>query len=159
MTRIKLINFICLSFLFLLVSCGKSPYYSKVYSFKNDRWKASDLKTFVVDVKDTTSLYDIVFFIRVGTDYDYNNAWIYLHSTLPDHTTYKEAHQFYVSNDVGEWLGNKSGSLVESEMIFAKKKFNKLGKYTFSIEQATTEKELKHISDIGLKIIKSTNRQ
>lgn len=158
MTRIKLINWLVLPLFLLLFSCGKSPYYSKVYSFKNEIWKAEDKKTFVVNITDTTTLYDIVFFLRVGTDYSYNNAWIYLHSTLPDKSTYKEAHQFYISNDIGEWVGKKSGSLVESEMVFAKRKFNKIGKYTFTIEQATTQQELRHAADIGLKIIASKDR-
>lgn len=155
MTPIKRINIFLIPLIFVLFACGKSTYFSKVYSFKNNTWKATDLKTFVVDIKDTSTVYDIVFFLRVGTDYDYNNAWVYLHSTLPDKTKYKEAHQFYVSNEYGEWLGKKSGSLVESEMIFAKRKFNKMGKYTFTIEQATTEKELRHVSDLGLKIVQS----
>lgn len=141
---------------FFLLSCEKQPYYSKVYSFKNSVWKASDLKTFHVDITDTSKVYDIIFFFRVNTDYDFNNAWIYLHSTLPDKSQQKkEAHQFFVSNDMGEWLGKKSGSLVESEMIFAKRKFPQIGKYKFVIEQATTNEELKHVSDLGLKIIES----
>lgn len=147
-----------IALLFFLFSCGRSAYYTKVYRFENNTWKAKDLKTFDVEIKDTSKVYDIVFFLRVGTDYNYNNAWIYLHSTLPDKSEHKEAHQFFISNDIGEWIGNKSGSLVEAEMVFGKRKFDQLGHYKFVIEQATTQKELKYVSDLGLKIVESKQR-
>jgi gliding motility-associated lipoprotein GldH len=157
--RIQAIKLLSIALFFFLLSCEKSTYYSKIYSFENSTWKANDLKTFDVEITDNTKIYDIVFFVRVGTDYNYNNAWVYLHSTLPDKSTYREAHQFFISNDLGEWLGNKSGSLVESEMVFGKRKFDQVGHYKFVIEQATTQKELKYVSDLGLKIVESKQRK
>lgn len=151
----RLINFMAAGMLLLLVSCEKGLYFSEVRNFKHNVWEAKDQQKFEVEITDTSVLYDIIFFLRVDTDYDYNNAWIYLHSTLPDKKEYKEAHQFFISNENGEWLGKKSGSLVESEMIFSGRKFPQAGKYKFVIEQATTQKRLSHISDVGLKIIKS----
>lgn len=150
-------NVLVVLFALTLFSCKKAPLYSTVQTFKDNTWLAEDIRKFEVEITDTSKTYDITFFLRVDTEYDYNNAWIYLHSTLPDSSQHKEAHQFYVSNENGEWLGMKSGSKVESIMIFPNKKFAIPGKYTFALEQATTNQQLTHVSDLGLKISERKN--
>lgn len=147
-------SFLFFLLIFIFVSCEKGVFYSEVRSFKNSEWKAKDKKSFDVVITDTSAYYDIVFFMRVGTDFDYNNAWVYLHTTMPDKMKYKEAQQFFVSNEKGEWLGKKSGSLVEAEMAFTNRKFGQAGKYHFVLEQASTQKVLNQVSDVGLKITK-----
>lgn len=141
---------------FLTFSCGDRPFYSEVRNLPKQTWNDDEGAVFEFEIKDTTVAYNLNFFLRVGTNYAFNNAWVYLHTTLPDGKKFKEAHQFYISNDLGEWLGKKSGSLVESKMLFEKKKFPQIGKYKFVVEQATTQKQLKDVEAIGL-IIRKTD--
>lgn len=139
--------------LIFLSACSTSPTYSKAYDFKDGVWKANEPLTFEIDITDTIKSYDILFFLRVNLDYDYNNAWINLHSTLPNNEKYKESHEFHISDEKGNWLGKKSGSLIECEMLFKNRKFPTVGKYTFTIEQATTNAQLSNVNGFGMKLM------
>lgn len=150
MRKKSILNYLFIAVIMTLASCSKNTEYAKVYDLKNDTWSQSNLLDFSFEVKDTTKSYDITFFMRVSQDYDYNNAWITLHSTLPDNKTYKESHEFRMSDDKGNWLGKKSGSLVECEMIFKNRKFPEIGNYKFVLEQATTKEELSQVNSVGM---------
>ena len=135
-----------------LFSCGKSPYYNTSYAFENQTWSQDLMPKFEVDIQDTSQLYDFEIFLRNTTDYAHSNLFIYLQSFAPDGSNGRKAYEIPIADEKGQWLGTKSGTLVENVLKFKQRKFPLKGKYTFKIELGITEKEMKNISDIGLRI-------
>ncbi|MCR9171267.1 MAG: gliding motility lipoprotein GldH [bacterium] len=140
-------------FLFpLLVACSDAPMYEKVYSFKNQEWKQDEKMKFVVDIKDTSKIYDFTVLVRTTTDYPYNNLWMFMKSIAPDGTTGREPIQMYITNPDGSWVGTKSGSTVETPLSFKSRKMPMKGKYTFILEQGITDSEVTDILDLILRV-------
>lgn len=133
---------------FALVSCGEKPMYTKAVSFKDNRWNLDQKPTFEVDIEDTTKAYNFRLILRTTTDYAYSNLWIFLKTIAPDGSEGREPYQIRIANEDGSWIGNKSGSMVETELSFAARKLPLKGKYTFIVEQAITKDEVDDVSDL-----------
>ncbi len=136
----------------VLTACGEKPFYEKFYSFEGNVWEQRVKPQFKFEVKDISKPYNFVLTVRTTTSYKYNNLWVYLNSKTPDGTTAREPFQVYITNPDGSWIGKKTGTIVENELIFKKRKFPKAGWYTFTLEQGITESKIDQILDIGLKI-------
>jgi hypothetical protein len=52
----------------------------------------------------------------------------------------------------GNWIGKKSGTVVEHQLIFQRRKAPFKGKYKFELEQAITEKRVTELLDISLEV-------
>jgi hypothetical protein len=52
----------------------------------------------------------------------------------------------------GNWIGKKSGTIVEHQLIFKRRKVPFKGKYKFKLEQAITEKSIDEVLDISLEV-------
>lgn len=144
--------FIGVALTMLLVSCTEQPFFEKVYSFDNNEWEQREKPTFEVDIKDTTKAYNFILSLRTTTDYEYNNLWIFWHTETPDGEVVREPFELKVSNPDGTWIGKNSGTIVENQLNFMRRKMPKKGKYIFTIEQGITEPKVTQVLDIGLKI-------
>ena len=137
---------------FLLVSCTKNAIYTKAYRFKNEQWTQAVKPKFSVDIQDTTKLYDFIFTLRTTTDYPFNNLWIFLRTTPPFGKSVRKPYQIRTADANGNWIGKKSGTIVEHQMIFKQRKMPFKGKYKFILEQAITEKSVDEVLDISLEV-------
>jgi hypothetical protein len=54
----------------------------------------------------------------------------------------------------GEWVGTKTGSMVEHKLVFRRRKLPQIGKYTFIIEQGVVQKALNELVDITFDVSK-----
>lgn len=150
---VKIFSFIIiLGFLFVLQSCGEQPYFDEVYSFDDKSWDKKDTAVYVVDVQDTVMTHDFILSLRTSTDYLYSDLWIYIMVTAPDGSTSKVAQKIPMARPDGSWIGNVSGTLVESRLRFDSKPFPLKGEYVFKLMNATQEKSIPHVMDIGLRI-------
>lgn len=150
---VKIFSFIIiLGFLFVLQSCGEQPYFEEVYSFDDKSWDKKDTAVYVVDVQDTVMTHDFILSLRTSTDYLYSDLWIYIMVTAPDGSTSKVAQKIPMARPDGSWIGNVSGTLVESRLRFDSKPFPLKGEYVFKLMNATQEKSIPHVMDIGLRI-------
>jgi gliding motility-associated lipoprotein GldH len=136
----------------LFASCGDSPHYDKTYAFKNKTWTQEVRPKFIVEINDTTKVYDFVVTLRTTTSYSYNNLWVFLNSKTPSGLTAREPYQIYIANEDGSWIGRKSGTVIENQLVFKGRKFPEKGKYIFSIEQGITEESIDEVLDIGLQL-------
>jgi gliding motility-associated lipoprotein GldH len=134
-------------------SCETKPYYDKTYSFKGKTWNQRLKPEFVVPVEQTNQYFDFIIAIRTTTDYKFNNLWIYLNTTTPNNKKGRDPFQIRVANNDGTWRGTKTGTVVENQLLFKRRKFPEKGNYKFTIEQAITEKTVGEILDIGLRVI------
>ena len=136
----------------VLTSCTQEAIYTKAFRFKNEKWEQNVKPTFTVDIKDTTQLYDFIFTLRSTTDYAYNNLWVFLPTTPPYGKSVREPYEIKMADPNGNWIGNKSGTVVEHQLIFKRRKVPFKGKYTFTLEQAITEKRVDELLDISLEV-------
>lgn len=139
----------------LLMSCSNDAIYTKAYRFKDQHWTQTMRPTFTVDIQDTTQLYDFIFTLRSTTDYAYNNLWIFLRTTPPFGKSVREPYEIKMADPNGNWIGNKSGTVVEHQLAFKRRIIPFKGKYTFELEQAITEKKVDELLDISLEVRKS----
>ncbi len=136
----------------LFVSCGEQPLFEKSYSFKENKWTQNVKPAFKIDIQDTTLAYDFTITFRVTTDYAYNNVWFYLNTKTPDGLNAREPFEMKITNPDGSWAGKKTGTVVETQLNFNRRKLPKKGSYYFTLEQGVTMKELDEVLDIGLNV-------
>ncbi len=110
------------------------------------------MPTFSFDILDTTKSYDLIVTLRVTTSYNYNNLWMFINTKTPSGKTQRSPFEIPVSNPDGSWVGTKSGTVVENQLVFQDKKFPEKGKYTIGIEQGIVEETIDEILDIGLTV-------
>jgi len=141
--------------LFLFAACGKTPHYEKVYSFDNRVWDQDVKLSFPVEITDIKAEYNFTLSLRVNTDYKFNNLWIFLKTTSPDGTEAREPFEIKITNPDGTWVGNRTGSIVETPLVFRKRKLPIKGNYTFALEQAITSSTIDNVLDLGFKVEKT----
>jgi gliding motility-associated lipoprotein GldH len=133
----------------LLYGCGDGAFYSKSYEFKDKKWSQQQKPRFIIDFQDTTKLYDFRIALRTTTDYKFNNLWIFLHSKPPYGESVREPYEIKTTYPDGRWIGKKSGSIVEHQLIFKRRRPPYKGKYVFEIEQGISEKVIDEVLDIS----------
>jgi gliding motility-associated lipoprotein GldH len=152
--KMKKLSSLLLLTLFL-VSCTQEAVYNKSFKFQDERWNQDVKPSFEVDIQDTSIAYDFVFTLRSTTDYAYNNLWVFLSSTAPTGKSSREPYEIKMAYPDGNWIGKKSGTIVEHELIFPKRKLPFKGKYRFTLEQAITQKIVDEVLDLSLEVRKS----
>lgn len=126
--------------------------YQKSYSFDNREWKMDVKPSFQVKIADISKPYTFKLTLRTTTDYPYNNLWIFLKTTTPDGEVAREPYEIKLADPNGAWMGEKSGSLVTTSLIFANRNLPKSGTYTFEVEQGITASEVIEISDVTFEV-------
>jgi gliding motility-associated lipoprotein GldH len=135
-----------------LTSCGEQPLYEKVHSFEGMVWEQGVTTSHEVEVIDTTKLYNITVTLRTTTDYKFSNLWIFLSTELPSGKSERRPYEFRITNEDGSWIGNKTGTIVETEITFDSRTLPIKGKYIFTIEQGITHSTVDEVLDIGLRV-------
>lgn len=138
-----------------LLACNGVPVYNSSYQFNGNTWLQKIKPSFTVTIPDTVNAYDFTLTIRTTTDYKYNNLWIYLTTNTPFKQVIREPYEIKTTYPSGEWIGIKSGSIVEHQLIFQRRKLPQAGKYTFIIEQGVVQKALDDVIDLTFDVSKS----
>lgn len=138
----------------LLSSCTETYFYEKSYSFPKNEWKQEVKPKFVIDIQDTSVAYDFILTFRNTTDYAYSNVWLFLNTKTPDNSKGREPFEIKITNPDGTWIGTKTGTVIENQLFFKRRKLPKKGKYTFTLEQGVTQTVLKEVLDISLLVQK-----
>lgn len=136
----------------LLFSCGEQPLYEKSVSFENREWKLDQKAVFEVDIKDANKAYDFTLSIRTSTDFLYSNLYVFMKTESPNGAIAREPLEILITNPDGSWIGNKTGSIVETPLYFKSMTLPEKGKYKFTLEQGITESEVTEILDISLHV-------
>ena len=146
----------CLLFTFLfLSSCTDQPFYEKVYPFINRQWSQEVKPEFQVEITDIKQEYDFTLSLRATTGYAYNNLWVFMKTETPDGTTVREPFEIIVANPDGSWVGNKTGTIIETPLYFKSRKLPQKGIYKFTIEQGITESKINEVLDLGFRVEKT----
>ncbi len=140
----------------LLQSCSDSSLYSKSISFKNNTWKVTNKPVFKIQIPDTINPYNLELTLRVSTDYAYNNLWLFFHSRTPNGEVGREPIEIKIAHPDGSWIGQKSGTIVETKVNFKNRRFPQKGWYIFTLEQGISEAQIKHVLDVSLTMKEAT---
>lgn len=143
---------IAVASIFILTSCGESPYFDQAYSFEDNSWSQTDTAHFEIDVNDTIQPFNFVMTLRTSIQYQYSNIWVYVISEAPDGSKSKVAQRIPLARPDGSWIGRVSGTIVESKLRFDSKTFPMKGKYTFDIVNATQQENIEEVLDISLRV-------
>ncbi|MGV3632112.1 MAG: gliding motility lipoprotein GldH [Bacteroidota bacterium] len=144
--------FIVLLLAVVFASCTDPVFYEKSYSFPKNTWNLKVKPMFKVEITDTSKLYDFTITFRTTTDYPFNNCWIYLNTKTPNKIKAREPFEIKITNPDGTWIGKKSGTIVENQLSFKRRKFPLKGVYFFELEQAVVQENLDEALDVGIRI-------
>ena len=162
--------------LLVLWSCEQPALYERSYTFKNNIWAQNVKPRFVVDIKETGKEHVFVMTLRTTTDYKYSNLWVFLNTKNPKGETTREPVEIAVTNADGSWVGKKTGTIVETEVVFIRSKEGQFevfdrpgnpprmlkcsladaGKYTFTVEQGITQMAIDEVLDLTFLVEKPT---
>jgi len=137
-------------------SCGDKPVYDEFKSVNDSVWTYSQKMDFPVQIDDASSLFDFKLVVRVTTEYEFNNMWVFLTTTTPDGQSSREPFEIQISYEDGSWVGEKSGTIVESTLLFNRRKLPETGVYTFTVEQGIVDEKLNGVLDVGF-IVEAVN--
>lgn len=142
--------------LFLLASCGPTPFYEGTYDFKDHSWGSGESPAFDFVSKDTAVAYNFVVTLRTTPEYEYSNLWVFMYILNPNGEQRKDTLNFPLADPSGKWIGKKTGSVIEHEMLIGwNKKFPTKGEYKIRFEQAIPDPEVNHVMDLSLRIVAS----
>lgn len=156
MTRNKFLFIAVVSVLVIFQSCkGEEVYFQKFEPIEGSVWDKDKPVSFDFDILDTNQIYDFYLNLRIGNDYPYSNYFSFWELKSPDGRVKTDTNEFILAKPNGQWLGNSvSGTVIENQMFFLRKKLPIKGTYTFTLIQGMRESKLENIQDVGLKIIR-----
>jgi gliding motility-associated lipoprotein GldH len=123
----------------------------------NNNWSYTNKINYDVPIADEYIPYNLYLNLRVTGNYKYANIFVLIYQTGPDKKQTVLRYEFKLANPDGEWLGNGSGNLYSYQVPFRTNyKFPAKGIYRFSIEQNMRDNPLREVSDVGLRVEKTT---
>jgi gliding motility-associated lipoprotein GldH len=140
-----------------LASCDNNLVFEENQSFKDKVWAQKDLKSFEVEITDTLQACDFYFNLRHGEDYAFSNIFVFMKTEFPNGKAAKDTMEFMLQSQSGKWNGSGLGDLRDNQILFKQNlKFPLKGKYKFTFEQAMREEKLENVSELGLRIEKTS---
>jgi len=141
---------------FTLVACDPNRFYEKNVDFANESWSKDSIAAFEVEITDTLTVYNIYLNNRINGQYEYSNLYLFITTLLPNEKLMRDTLECILADPTGRWLGKGFGSVWSNKIPYRRNiRFPLTGKYTFYIEQAMREEELRHILNAGIRIEKS----
>jgi len=152
---------ISLSFLpvaLLLLCCGGNPVFEEFISLP-ETWNSSNVMHFNANITDTATSQNVYISVRNTGKYEYSNLYLFVTAHSPNGNTQRDTVEIVLADQHGKWLGKGAASVFTLYYPYKTNiRFPIRGIYTFDIEQAMWIKNLKNISDIGLRIEKAGER-
>ncbi len=147
--------FILLSSALIFSGCEQSRVFDKNVSLPKTGWEYDQPQAFDVFINDTTVSYNLYINVRHTDAFKYNNIWVKMTTVFPDSSMIEKDLNVPLAEKTGEWTGIcVDGICFNSVLMQSNFSFNKIGKYTFVLEQDMRLNPLPNILDIGIKVEK-----
>jgi len=142
--------------LIILVSCNTIDVFEKNLPVPGHQWESNFQPSIEFEVTDTSSFYNVYVVLRHTNEYRYNNVWIKASVKEPGSQELKSRqYDLLLANNNKGWLGTGMDDIFEHRILIQPQtKFNKQGKYQFTIQQIMREDPLAHVMNVGLRIEK-----
>lgn len=153
-----------LATVFLMTSCDSNQIFDQYQSVPN-QWHKDEAISFAMTPPDSTNYYNLFINIRNTNDYKFSNLFLIAEINFPHGKIIKDTLEYQMAKPNGELLGNGFTDVKENKLWYKEKvRFDELGEYQFSIQQAMRANgevdgvdNLTGITDIGLRIEPATN--
>jgi gliding motility-associated lipoprotein GldH len=141
----------------LPVGCTNTAQFEKNEQIPNHEWSYSLQPELVFDIKDTSSVYNVLVTLRHTDAYAYRNLWLYISSKQPGDSTFgKERFELNLQDESGRWIGSGANDVHEVRYpLFTNIRFTKQGTYTIRLQQTMRDNPLQHIMNAGIRIEKA----
>jgi gliding motility-associated lipoprotein GldH len=137
----------------LAVSCNSDRIYENYQTIKGPYWNSKNILHFDVNIADTVHAYNIFILVRNTSRYEYSNLYLFVTAHSPNGNAIKDTVEVTLAADNGKWLGKGAASVYTVAGPYKMNvRFPYKGIYTFDIEQAMWQKNLRYISDIGMRV-------
>lgn len=141
--------------LLCIFACERGVVFEDGLKIKNAQWERSEKAMFEFTIDDTTAVYDFYLNFRHGSEYPYQNIYLFTQTKSPSNQLAVDTAQMLLADKKGRWMGKGIGDIFDYEFKFKQGRlFPEAGVYTFQIEQAMRDKTLPYITDIGISIKK-----
>ncbi len=145
-----------LMILILFAACGQKDFYIRNVPIEKGLWPANRFYRFEVPVRDTVSSFNIYLQVRNDGRYEYSNLWLFIRTNSPTGAVLRDTLECRLADEQGRWQGRGAGGRFSLELpLRYRVRFPNPGTYIFEIDQGMRDKELKHITDLGLRIEKA----
>ncbi len=139
----------------VLASCDSQRVFEQNNDIESGHWKKEETQKFEFEITDIDRSYNIFYNIRYTVAYPFHN--IYLTYTLRDESgaviTSDLQNMDVFDKKTGEPIGSGLGDLFDLQILSLKnQKFQKAGKYSFSIQQFMRKDSLPEISSVGIRV-------
>jgi len=156
MTKRVKANFIIAILAFVVVGCDPAPMYEEYVEVSGNGWHQDSTVTFEVNIDDTLSAYQVVWYLRNNDDYEYSNIFLFRSVSSDRGSEFGDTAEFVLADAYGKWLGKGVGELKTNTWPYKEGvlRFKRSGNYTFTLQQAMRTDFLKGVEDVGLGIYK-----
>ncbi len=146
-----------------LISCNSNDtVYQSYRTLENGAWGSDNAVEFDFPITDTISKNNLFLNLRNNNNYGYSNLYIITNLDFPDGRKIVDTLQYRMTDNEGNFLGSGFSEIKENKLFYKEEKvFPVSGMYRLSVRQAMRKngaidqiKELKGITDVGLKIEK-----
>ncbi len=142
----------------LILSCYRNSVFDHYVKIQNNTWNNKNIIHFDVNIADTVNAHNIYINIRNRSQYPYSNIFLFITTYAPNGEFARDTFEITLADNRGRWLGKGIGNVWSLQVPYLKNiKFPYRGIYMFDIEQAMWEKNLTHITDVGLRVEKAVN--
>jgi len=139
--------------LLLINACDDGKVYHKYVEIPGNTWNAGNIIHFDVSITDTRHSHNVYLLVRNNANYKYSNLYLFITTTSPMGSTVRDTLELILADPKGKWVGKGAADVYTSRHPFKMNvRFPHHGIYSFDIQQALWDNDLKNISDIGLQI-------
>ena len=146
----------------MLMSCDSKAVFDQYQSVPN-KWHKDSLLSFSFQIPDTVNHYNLYINLRNTDEYKYSNLFLLTELNYPNGKTVIDTLEYKMAKPSGELLGKGFTDIKENKLWYKGHKepfkFEELGEYTFSVQQAMRKSgevkgilELKGITDVGFRV-------
>jgi len=138
-----------------LTSCDENRVFEKNLALEDANWDRTQMARFEVEITDTLSYYNLYVNVRNSGQYPYRNLYLFTQIKNPFGQFARDTAEFILADPKGNWFGKGIGDLWEHQFPYKQSvMFPRKGTYILELEQAMRDKELKYITDIGIRVEK-----
>ena len=142
-------------FLLSITACQTIPLSEQNTIHPEHQWNSAKPEKYLFNIKDTNSLYKVVFVIRHHNAYHYKNIWLQVNTKSPSDTAVNQTLNLQLADDQKGWLGVGMDDIFDQRIpINVTPTKLKLGLYHFSMQHTMREDPLLGILATGLRVEK-----
>jgi len=122
-------------FLLTLSACDRGVLLSEKWKWEDQQWVTGDKKSFVMEAKDTATVYQMDIQINHEETYKYQNLYIRTLTKYPSGKEVSSVTSLELINQDGSWAGDMGENCCKVDIPLQQRfTFPEIGSYTWTVE-------------------------